>query len=355
VATESVNPSLVPGAAGERRIAEMVADWCAQSGLETVLEGPEERPSVVALARGTRGGRSLMLNAHLDTAGAGEMTRPFTPWIAGTRLYGRGAYDMKGALAAILLATAEAKRAELPGDVIVTAVADEEHSSAGTRGIVRRFTADGAILAEATELDVCVAHEGFAWLVVETRGREEEDPRPELQATATMQEVIARLQELERRTAERRHPLLGQASLNASLITGGRGQGHSNDRLALALERRTLPGEDPAEHEAEIRSLLRGIDAEVRTTQTRPPFEVDPAEPLVAALRRGVAAVTGQEPSLVGKKHWMDAAILASAGIPTVIFGPTGAGAHQKEEWVDLESVAACAAVLLATAREFCT
>src|SRR5699024_5299679 len=129
-----------PGAAGEREIAAFVAQWCRDAGLDVEVVGLPERPSVVAIARGSGGGRSLLLNAHYDTVGASGMAAPFEPRVEGGRLYGRGAYDMKGALAAIL--DAAAKVEGLRGDVIVTAVADEELASVGTTAVLERVRAD---------------------------------------------------------------------------------------------------------------------------------------------------------------------------------------------------------------------
>src|SRR5688500_9395905 len=141
VAIDSVNPDLVPGGAGETRIAAFVVDWLRGAGLEVEIDEPAPgRPSVVATARGRGGGRSLMLNAHMDTVGVEGMARPFEPEVRDGRLYGRGAYDMKGALAACMLAGAAAVREGLAGDVIVTGVADEEYASIGTQSVLRSWT-----------------------------------------------------------------------------------------------------------------------------------------------------------------------------------------------------------------------
>ncbi|MBO0791907.1 MAG: M20/M25/M40 family metallo-hydrolase, partial [Ktedonobacteraceae bacterium] len=133
VAIDSVNPDLVPGAAGERAIAEFVARWLEDAGVEVTWDEPVPgRPSVVGIVRGSGGGRSLLLNAHMDTVGVAGMEQPHEPHVEGNRLYGRGAYDMKGGLAAIMVAVAEARKLSLRGDVILTAVADEEYASLGT-------------------------------------------------------------------------------------------------------------------------------------------------------------------------------------------------------------------------------
>ena len=161
VAIDSVNPALVPGGAGEAEIAAFVAAWLTEQGLEVTIDEPlAGRPSVVGVARGTGGGASLMLNAHLDTVNVDGMERPHEPVVRDGRLYGRGAYDMKGGLAAIMAAGAAAARDGLAGDVIVTAVADEEHASEGVQSVLRRWRADACIVTEPTHLRACVAHGG---------------------------------------------------------------------------------------------------------------------------------------------------------------------------------------------------
>ncbi|HWC44746.1 MAG TPA: M20/M25/M40 family metallo-hydrolase, partial [Casimicrobiaceae bacterium] len=165
VAIESINPGLVVGGSGEREAARAVAEWCERRGFDVELVG-DERPSVIARRRATRaGGRSLLLNGHLDTVGVAGMEAPLEPRVEGDRLYGRGAFDMKGALAACLVAAAE-----VDADVIVTAVADEELASVGTETVLEHVRADAAIVAEPTDLQVAVAHRGFVGFEIETSG-----------------------------------------------------------------------------------------------------------------------------------------------------------------------------------------
>lgn len=365
VAIDSVNPDLVPGGAGEGKIARFVAGWLEQAGLEVSLEeAAPERPNVVAVARGRGGGRTLMLNAHTDTVGVAGMVAPFEPRVEDGRLYGRGAYDMKGSLAAVMLAAAGTARLGLAGDLIVTAVVDEEYASVGTEAVARAFRADAAIVAEPTGLDVCVAHRGFVWLEVETAGRAAHGSRPDLglDAIVKMGPVLAGLEELGRRLREGlSHPLLGSGSLHASLIEGGQELSSYPERCLLAIERRTVPGETSERAEAELSRLLAEITARdpdfraaLRTTFARPPFEVDAGEPIVAAVRRHAGTALGREPAFVGHSAWMDSAILAAAGIPTVVFGPGGEGAHAEVEWVSLEDVERLVDVLVAVAADFC-
>jgi acetylornithine deacetylase len=305
-----------------------------------------------------------MLNAHMDIVGAGGMGEPWTPRIDGTRLYGRGAYDMKASLAAIMLAGREATRLDLRGDVIVTAVADEEFASIGVQDIVRHVAADAAIVAEPTGLELCVAHKGFVWLEVETRGVASHGSLPEegVDAIAKMGPVLTGLADLDRGLRARPgHPLLGPSSIHASLIRGGQELSTYPARCLLSVERRTIPGETIAEVEEQIAAMLdeagaadSSFQAEQRTLLVRDPFSVGLEQPIVDLARRHLARTTGQDPEIIGAGGWMDSAFLAAAGIPTVIFGPDGEGAHADVEWVDLESATRTTDALLGIIAEFC-
>jgi len=356
VAVDSVNPTLVPGGAGEAEIGRFVAGWLEQQGIEVEYEElAPSRANVVGRVRGSGAGRSLMLNAHMDTVGLGGPDAALTPRVEGNRLYGRGSYDMKGSLAAILLVAAAATELELSGDLIVTAVADEEALSIGSERIAETVKADAAIVTEPTGLEVAIAHRGFVWLELETRGRAEHGSRYDLgvDAIALMGPPLVALSELDTRLEEvEAHPLLGRASVHASLIEGGTELSTYPDRCLLTVERRTLPGETVDLVEKQLRELAPA--ATVRSTFSRDPLETPPEAPIVDVLTRSTTAVLGAPPELIGVPFWTDAALFAAAGIPTVVFGPGGEGAHAEVEWVDLEHVERLAEILLMTAKEFC-
>src|SRR5437588_5345936 len=205
VSINSINPDLVADGPGEGEIAGFVANWLTKAGLEVEIDEPEPgRPKVVGIVRGTGGGRSLLLNAHMDTVGVAGMERPHEPVVEGNRLYGRGAYDMKGGLAAIMVAAAQAKKLSLRGDVILTAVADEEYASLGTQSIVKQWHADAAIVTEPTALRLCVAHKGFVWLEITTQGRAAHGSRPDLgcDAIVKMGHILLGLEHLDRSLRE---------------------------------------------------------------------------------------------------------------------------------------------------------
>ena len=351
VRIDSVNPDLVPGGAGENELAQFVAEWLTAAGLEVeVEEVAPGRPNVVGRARGSGGGSTLLLNAHMDTVGYEGMEAPLEPRVEDGRLYGRGAYDMKGSLAAIMVAGAAAVEAGLRGDVLVAAVADEEVYSIGAEAAARRYPADAAIVAEPTELRLVVAHKGFVWLEVETRGRAAHGSRPDLgqDAIVGMGQVLTGLGALARALLDNpSHPLLGSGSVHASLISGGVELSTYPERCVLALERRTVPGETAEIVERQIREIADG--AEIRTTFVREPFEVAENEPVVQSVLRHAGG-----PEIAGVPFWADSAVFAAAGIPTVVFGPGGAGAHAEVEWVDLADLERCKDVYVAVARELC-
>jgi acetylornithine deacetylase len=366
VAIESVNPDLVASGSGESKIARFVASWLRESGFSVeVVEPVAGRPSVVGILRGGGGGASLMLNAHMDTVGAGGMTRAFDPVVADGRVYGRGAYDMKGSLAAIMIAAREAAKLGLKGDLMVAAVADEEVASLGTSAVAERFHADAAIVTEPTGLRLCVAHKGFVWLEVETVGVAAHGSRADLgvDAIARMGRILTGLTDLDRHLrGARGHTLLGSGSIHASLIEGGQELSTYPARCVAKLERRTVPGEDGASALREIEDVIAGaqaadpaLSASARVTLERASSEVGADERVSVAVAQAAAGVLGHAPEVIGVAYWMDMALLNAAGTPTVAFGPVGEGEHADVEWVDISSLETCVKVYVRAAELLCS
>jgi acetylornithine deacetylase len=270
---------------------------------------------------------------------------------------------MKGSLAASMLATAEAARSGLAGDVILTAVADEEVASVGTEAVASSLRADAAIVTEPTDMQIVIAHRGFVHLEIETEGWAAHGSRPDLgiDAIAKMGRVLVGIEELDRRLrADPTHALLGSGSVHASLVEGGQEYSSYPARCALQAERRTIPGESVQSVVGEIQAILAAaaeVDPEfsgtVRSLASREPFEVEEDAHVVTTLRRCATAVLGSEPGVVGASWWADSALLAAAGIPTVVFGPRGGGAHSEVEWVDVASLEQCVEVYVRVAAEF--
>jgi acetylornithine deacetylase len=271
---------------------------------------------------------------------------------------------MKGSLAACMLATAEAARRGLRGDVILTAVSDEEFASVGTEAIAATMRADAAIVTEPTELQVAVAHRGFVQLEVDVHGRAAHGSRPHLgiDAIAKMGRVLVGIEELDGRLrANPTHPHVGSGSVHASLIEGGQEFSSYPARCVLQAERRTIPGESAALAEQELREIVAragegdpDFSAEVRAPISREPFEVAEDAEIVQVVRRHATSILGSEPGVVGVSFWADSALLAAAGIPTVLFGPIGEGAHAEVEWVDVASLERCVEIYAGVAAELC-
>lgn len=365
VAIDSVNPSLVPGARGEAKIARRIAAECTAAGLTVDITEPAPgRPNVVAVLEGRAPGPTLMFCGHIDTVGIAGMKAPFKPVHSDGRLYGRGAQDMKGGVAAMLgAARVLAEGGGLPqGGLIVAAVVDEEHASLGAEALVARWRADAAVVTEPTDLDVAVAHKGFQWIEIETRGRAAHGSRPHdgRDAILRMGRVLSRLESLDRQLqTQPAHPLLGTASLHASIIAGGVELSSYPDRCNLRMERRTLPGETPSVGLQETLAILDRLrrddwefEAEARLVFGREAYEIAPAHGLPPAVVRAATSV-GCESRQVGMTFWSDAAILGAAGIPSVLFGPGGAGLHSPAEYVRVAEVCLCREALVALARDF--
>ncbi|GAB4159227.1 MAG: ArgE/DapE family deacylase [Candidatus Promineifilaceae bacterium] len=367
VRLDSVNPSLVAGGAGEAAVAAYVAAQLAQLGLSVQLnEVAPGRPNVVGRLAGRGNGRSLLLNAHMDTVGVAGMIDPFAGIIRDGRLYGRGAYDMKGGLAAMLgaahaLTTAGAS---LQGDLLITAVADEEYASLGTEHLVQQVRADAAIVTEPTDLALCRAHRGFIWFRVETFGRAAHGSRfrEGVDANMHMGRFLAELDKLEQALRQRPpYPLVGTPSLHAALLSGGSALSVYAAHCTLQIERRTIPGETIAGAAAELQAIVEQLAAADPTFQARvtpffarSPFEIAASSPLVAMVEDVMAAHLRQPPPHMGQTFWTDAALLADAGMETVIIGPRGAGLHSDEEWVEISSVVDLAQILTNTALRYC-
>jgi acetylornithine deacetylase len=363
VAIDSVNPSLVWGAAGEEAIAQALVQVMQRIGLtvETQQAAPG-RPNVIGTLEGRASGRSLMFCGHVDTVGVAGMTAPFTPEDRGGRLYGRGAQDMKSGVAAMIDAARVINEGGglAAGRLIVACVVDEEHASIGADALVTRYRADGAVVTEPTDLQVAVAHKGFEWVEIETEGRAAHGSRPRdgRDAIRLMGRVLNGLDAIDRELqSERPHALLGTASLHASVIEGGRELSSYPDRCHLQMERRTLPSEEPGVAGAEVHRLLarlRSEDADFKASSkvmfARSPYELPVTHELPKAMMQ--AASSTRPP--IGMSFWTDAAILGDAGIPSVLFGPTGSGLHGVEEWVDVQSVLTCRDALVALARDWC-
>jgi acetylornithine deacetylase len=367
VRINSINPAISQGGAGEAEIAAYFAQAFASLGLQAdLIESGPGRLSAVGIWRGTGGGRSLMINGHADTVGVEGMPAPFSADIRDGRLFGRGAHDMKGSLASMLGAVKALKDEgiRLRGDLVLAAVCDEEYGSMGTEDLLRNYRTDAAIVTEPTNLGICLAHKGFTWLEVETSGRAAHGSRFEegVDAIMRMGRFLHELESLEKKLRiGPAHSLVGPPSLHAAMIQGGTGLSTYSERCRLKIERRTVPGETAELAHEQIQQIIDRLHAsdpsfraEIRTIFSREPFEVWREAAIVGVLARASEKVLGKTPDYVGDTPWMDAALLAAAGIETVIMGPIGKGEHSAEEWVDLQSVVDLASILALAIADYC-
>lgn len=331
------------------------------------------RLNVVAHLRGDRPGPRLLLNAHLDTVPGYGMPRAYDPAIRDGRLYGRGAVDMKGALAAMVhtIELFAAADVSFSGELILAAVAGEENGSPGMLAFTRSdITADLAVVGEPTGLRVATAHKGVMWIEARFTGRATHGSAPEAGINAIYHAarfVTAVETELVPRLAGRTHPLLGAATASVGVVRGGDRPPMVPATCSVQLDRRWLPGEDHlgvVQEIAELVASLRvedpSIDAVVEEMAgtggfSHAPLDCDLQTPGVKDLCAIVADRVGCPPDPIGVTFWTDGALLAEAtGTPAVVCGPGGIEqAHSLDEWVSLEQLEAAAEVYVGFASRY--
>jgi acetylornithine deacetylase len=373
VQINSVNPQLSRGP-GEGEVANEIARLLESAGLEVKMQKVESsRYNVIGILEGeSHNGRSLMLNGHMDTVGVSDMQiAPFDPVIRNGLLYGRGSCDMKGGLSGAISAIVSLAKSEarLRGDLYLSAVVDEEYKSTGTEAVINRYKTDAAVVAEPTKMSVGIAHMGYVWMEVETKGRTAHGSVPERghDAIADMAYLI---EEIERSTAKyqkktkKSHPLLGNPKIHTSTITGGQGWSVVPDYCKLQIERRILPGEKTEDCRKEIqkalikvRSRYPKVRAKVRVDFERPPMETPKSAYIVQAVAKAHQLVTMRRPQFVGLTYWSDSSIFSTKGkIPTCLYGPGDINlAHSPLEYVPIKEVKISAHVYaLAAVKYFC-
>ncbi len=353
IAIDSVNPGLVPGAAGEAAVVDFLRTRLADAGFATRVvtpDGQPDRPSLLAWSRGTRPGPTLLLNGHVDTVGVEGMAAPFEPRIEGDRLSGRGAADMKAGVAGLVVAAEEIAR-EDRGSVVLALVADEEDASLGTETLLAHLPETGlrpdlAVIGEPTHLDKTVSLRGFAVVEVEFAGRSAHSSLPAegVNAVAHLGRLLAAVEEAD---AE----LAGRGAWLASQASGGSAPFMIPSSARATIERRTEPGESVADALADVERMLqrlRDVDADVsasaRLVVGRPAWQLaasGPAHDFAELLDTALAGVPGRQEEPLAAPYWMEAPLFEDAGIPAVICGPSGGGLHAVDEWVDLRQVRA--------------
>jgi acetylornithine deacetylase len=357
VAFDSVNPGLVPGAVGEGPIAQFVADRLSGSGFEVELVpalSDPRRMSVIAVRDGSRPGRTVVLNGHLDTVGVEGMAEPFSARIDGDRMFGRGTSDMKGGVAGLVIAAEQLVAAGAPGRLVLALVADEEDASLGAAAVLEALSrggvrADVCLIAEPTWLDLAVTHRGYAVIRVGLQGRAAHSSQPEqgLDVLAPLGRLLVAV--AERNHALRKafpHPLLAHGSLMSTVAHGGSAPFTVAARAEALIERRTLPGEPATAPLSEVRDLVDAVTAEtpglgstVELVLARDAWQADdsgPAAELMDRLAAALPAAGAAPPARTGAPYWMESALWQASGVPAVVCGPAGGGLHAADEWIDL-------------------
>jgi len=365
---DSVNPDLGRGP-GEGNIAREIESRLRKAGLDVETQKVEgDRFNVIGILRGRDHGKRLMLNGHMDTVGVENMeVEPCNPLVSDGLIFGRGSCDMKGGLAAMMSAAAGIARSNsrLEGDLYLAAVVDEEYDSIGSEKALDGYPVDGVIVCEPTEMKVGIAHMGFVWIEVETVGKAAHGSVVEegQDAIVDMVRVIDEITRTEANGPQRAHDLLGSPKFHTSKIIGGQDWSIVPDRCRLMVERRTLPGETPADVVEEIRAAISSanarfpnIRAKAKLVFERSPLETSRNENVVRAVAEAVEGATMREPQFDGMPYWSDASIFSNRGnIPSVLFGPGSIrNAHSAKEFVPVEEVKTAAHILAEAAVRFC-
>jgi len=364
---ESANPN-IEGGTGEAEISNFIADHLETIGMEVYTQDViDDRFNVIGILRGEGEGPSLMLNGHTDTVGTKGMTiDPFEPFLENDNIHGRGSCDMKGPLTGMITGVNVLARSgiKLKGDLLISAVVDEEYKSRGTERLIQEYCSDAVIIGEPTDFKIGIAHKGFIWLEIEVRGKAAHGSVPEkgVDAIVNMAKIVSSLSILEKSYAKKKHDLLGTPNIHMSMIKGGSDWSIIPDFCRLKLEKRTIPGETSTAAD-EINQILNKLskedplfNANVKQIFERQPMEIASDEAVVKSLMLAFRKIRGTDTRLVGEPYWTDASIFVNnASIPTCIFGPGDISfAHSADELIKISDVVDSAKIYALAAQFFC-
>jgi succinyl-diaminopimelate desuccinylase len=359
----------------ETAVAKYISSFLKAEAIDSeIKEIFDGRSNVYGSLLGQKTGPTLLFCGHIDTVPPNNMEiEPFNAYIEDGKIYGRGAADMKGGVAAMLLAMAAIKRAgvKLKGAIKFAGVVGEEspNTSEGARALVAEGkVADMAIVGEATNLDIAAAHKGMEWLKVEVKGKAAHGSVPDKGVNAIVKaaQIIQAIEEkVVPELKKRKHPLVGSPTINIGRIEGGVLNNIVPDSCWFSLDRRWVPGETLEGVMGEIQDIideLKKQDSELEAklieqpeTIGRGPMEIDPAHSLVQVVSKAATQVLGREPEVKGVVYWTDGAHLSKAGIPTIVFGPGDiAQAHAAVEYIDIKQLYKAAQIYALTALEIC-
>jgi acetylornithine deacetylase/succinyl-diaminopimelate desuccinylase family protein len=355
----------------EQAIAEFVGEYLRGIGASVEFEEVlPQRPNVIGRI-GTPGERTLLLNAHMDVVppGNGWTRDPFAAELVDGKIYGRGATDDKGPLAAMLAATAALATSGVPlkGELVMCAVVDEENYSRGSKQLMTHLRGTMGIVGESSGGDVIIAHKGSLRPLLEVTGRAGHTSKPEaaVNAISKMARVVQAVDEFHLELRKRTHPLTGAASCAISRIHGGVQDNVIPDQCTALLDRRMIPGEREADAIAEFEALFARLHDEDPTLNVRISHlvpttggaaAVEPDSEVATTVQAAARDVLGREPKLTGLGGACDMVHLVDAGVPTVVFGPGDDDqAHQPDEHIEVKDLVEAAKVYLLVALRYLT
>ncbi len=366
---QSWNP---PG--DETGVAALVAQQLEGFGLEVEIDplGPSRHNVTGRLRGGGAGQGGLLLAGHLDTVPPGDGPWSHDPLggrLEDGRIYGRGAADMKGGLAAMVFAAGALARSglELPGNLLVAGTVGEEVDCRGAQALLEKGWLEGVgaiAIPEPTGVELCIAHKGALWLRVETQGRAAHGARPDLGVNAIlrMADVIRDMVAVEWDAPP--HPLLGRPTLNVATILGGTKTNMVPDRCELTVDIRTLPQQSHGSVLAQLEGILRNLGsadgeapAVLEVLNDRAGLSTPADHPFVETAQKVGRALWGRRMMVRGAPYYTDGSVLGpGTGLPVILLGPGEVGqAHQTDEWVSTEALSQAARFYAALAAHWLT
>ena len=359
----SQNP---PG--NEKVVAEYIhntmKDW--GFGPQYVYKPEPERPSVVVVYKGTEGKPRLVLNGHIDVVPEGDPERwsvpPFEGIFKEGKIYGRGACDMKGGVAAAIIAARAIKESgvKLRGDLVLQFAMGEETGEAGTKSMLEEgFGGDWAIVLEPSDMRVMTAEKGLAWYHFNLKGRPTHASRPHqgINAINKAVKLISAIQRYHEEIGNRTHPLCGKAVCSVTMIKAGTKENVIPESCWLAIDRRIIPGEAVEQVDEEIEAIVRRLyeedpdfNCEWKRVMVYESAEIPMDHEIAEVVSKHTEKVIGHVPPPGGTIASTDQRnFINDAGIPAITWGPGWGKSHEFDEYVEVSQVVDCAKILVLT------
>lgn len=363
----------------ETGVAEQIKAYFDDHEIEAEIQHVTDgRSNVIAVLKGTGNGKTLLLTGHTDTVPPYDMSGdPFQMVHRDGKLYGRGVVDMKGALACMMTAMAAIKKSgvQLSGDIVFAGVIDEEDKSEGTRALLKSgLKADGAVVGEPSNLEICIGHRGLEWFEFEFIGKTVHGGKQKegINAIEKAARFMNRLEcELLPKIEKRKHPCVGSSSMNYGKISGGTQPSTVAGQCTLQIDRRWIPGEDYKDIVAEYQKILDRMKEEdpkfsakmkvmdvslMEDGIVHEAMEIEPGHELVRITEEAIERVMKKKAVLTSFPAWTDGGLLSSYGkIPTIVLGPGDLeSAHSASESIEISQLVPAAFIYAEIALQFC-